>query len=121
MNTKVKYKRPGRNRWGEYKSQTFIHQNDITGHIYIYLVWFNGLGWYYSVELTGWNHKVKSGPGMVILDYSKGRMMWRHGKELPLCARAAEEEATKMCEAHGIIGLKFEPYTIKESLYGGRK
>jgi hypothetical protein len=114
MNTQVEYKRPGRNRWGRYKSTTLFNQNGITGHIYIDLTWFNRLGWYYSVELTGWDHKVKSGPGMIILEYSKDKTMWRRGKELPLCAEAAEVEATKMCEAHGIVGLKFEPYVLRK-------
>lgn len=109
MNTAVKYKRPGRNRYGEYQSLTFIQQDEIVGHIKISLVWFNGLGWYYSVELEGWNNRV------IIMEYSKNKDIWKRGKELPLCAQAAEDEARTMCEAHGLIGLNFMPYVLPRS------
>ncbi len=114
MNTAVEYKRPGRNRYGEYRSTTFITSNGIAGNIKISLVWFNSLGWYYAIELSGWKIQ-RPMPTAIILEHSNDRRIWRKGKELSLCAEAAEAEATRMCEAHGIIGLTFEPYILPRS------
>lgn len=108
MNTAVEYKRPGRNRYGHYKSVTHINQNGVVGHITIDLVWFNGLGWYYAVDLHGWREQTPR----VVMSFSKNKAIWRHGKELPLCAQAAESEARSMCEKYGIIELSFQPYVL---------
>lgn len=114
MNTAVEYKRPShRNRYGQYKSITQFQYNEIVGNIKIFLVWFNGLGWYYSVELQAtWWLGNELQPMKNILDFSKNTSMWKLGKQLPLCAQAAEDEARNMLEKYGVAGLNFMPYDI---------
>lgn len=117
MNTTVEYKlhRPT-GRYGEYRSTTRINHNGITGYIKISLVWFVGLGWYYAIELQGWAGPWVEGPGTFILNYSNDKRIWKKGKELSLCAQAAEIEATEMCEVYEITGLKFEPYILPRKI-----
>lgn len=112
MNTQVTFRRPShRNRYGEYQSKTLINCNGINGNIKISLVWFNSLGWYYTVELTGWKRQPPL-PTKLIQDYSNDQRIWRKGKELSLCAKAAEEKATEMLAVHEITGVEFEPYIL---------
>lgn len=111
MNTTVEYKRPShRTKHGEYESKTFINQNDVVGHITIALVWFNGLGWYYAIDLEAWGKSIAG--RRIILDYLNSKDMWRRGKDLTLCAQAAEKAAEELCKKHGIISLNFSPYVL---------
>lgn len=112
MNTTVKYKRPSHlNKYGEYKSITNINQNDIVGHIEISLVWFNSLGWYSAINLIGWK-RLKNDLNSIVYNFAQSKKMWRHGKELSLCAEAAEAEAKEICNRYGITELEFAPYIL---------
>lgn len=108
MNTNVEYKRPGRNRYCEYQSVTFINQNNVVGHIKISIVWFRSLGWSYFIELECWNI------AHFILEHSNNKNIWKRRRELSLCAAAAEHEASEMLKSHGVIGLIFNPYILPQ-------
>lgn len=111
MNTTVEYKRPShRTMHGEYESKTFFNQDGTAGNLKISLVWFNGLGWYYAIDLEAWNDC--GATSRVILDYLNSKDMWREGRQLALCAQAAETAAKELCKKHGIAAPNFSPYVL---------
>lgn len=113
MNTDVEYKRPShRTMHGEYRSVTHINQNGIVGHIEISLVWFNGLGWYYAINLQAWGGYDKP---KIILDHLSSKNMWKHGKDVTLCSQAAEIAAKELCKKHGITAPNFSPYILPQA------
>lgn len=109
MNTAVEYRRPThRNKYGQYKSLTLIANKSFVGHISISLVWFSGLGWYFSIELSG-TTDLKD----IIIDGMSSDYIWRKGKEVSKCAQEAELKAKEMLKENKVMNVEFAPYTVR--------
>lgn len=115
MNTKVKYHVPShRNKFGHYVSQSFLilpsveMRTTYAHRIQIDLVWFNGLGWYYIVDIESWtgNHSKHT--------TEVSEHLWPKGAQLEQCAIAAEETVGRLL---GRPSIKLNPYELRD---GGR-
>jgi hypothetical protein len=111
MNTEVPYKTPScRNKYGRYRSRTYITPPPpgfLLVQIDIHITWFNQLGWYYGVNLA-----LSTLKQPCILEFSDDRRTWRKGKELPICAEAAEKDVARLLFKHGISMPKLTPFTL---------
>lgn len=117
MNTKVPYKTPThRNRYGRYVSRTFIkrHNNEIRVWATIVLVWFDALGWYYVLEIDAvdWR-KTRHLERCFRKRMASKWGLWRTGKELELCAQAAEKAMRQLLKERKVTRARLKPYVLE--------
>lgn len=108
LNTAVRYHRPQHcNRYGHYISKTKFRRANTNYQVLIELVWFNGAGWYFSVEFLGF--KI---PWTEDRAVARRSQIWPKGPQVAECSFAAEKAARALCRKYGVRPPNLEPYVL---------
>lgn len=109
MNTAAPYRRPShRSSSGLYKSKTTLSEPGYVAHVTIALVWFNGLGWYFTVSVEGFTFTGDAPRPLV--ERVADKRLWPLGKQLAECSFAAEDAASELCRRLGLVAEAFSPF-----------